>query len=69
MLIFRKRIKPSEIVWGDTQGQKDHAGQMENTVYRMQVDKQFRLRFQEWLKNHPQVKAGDEVLFLKEKGT
>jgi predicted RNA-binding protein len=40
----------------------------EKNTYLVEVDEQFRLRFPKWLKNHPEIKADDEVVLLKENG-
>ena len=80
MVVFRKRIRPSEITWGGIAIPRAKKAMFpsprtpfdlhdEKTTYRVEVDKQFRLRFPKWLKNHPQIKADDEVVLLKENGT
>ena len=80
MVIFRKRIKRGEIKWGGIAIPRAKKAMFPNprtpfdlhdekTIYRVEVDEQFRLRFPEWLKNHPQVKAEDQVVFLRENGT
>jgi len=38
------------------------------TLYRVKVDKQFRIRLASWFRQHPTIKAGDQVTFLKENG-
>jgi len=80
MIVFRKRIRPSEITWGGIAIPRAKKAMFpsprtlfdlhdEKTTYRVEVDEQFRLRFPKWLKNHPQIKADDEVVLLKENGT
>lgn len=79
MVIFRKKVRPSEIIWGGISTPRAKKAMLpqprvpfdlrdEKTTYRVELDKQFRLRLPDWLKNHPQVKAGDEVVLLKENG-
>ena len=80
MVVFRKRIRPSEITWGGIAIPRAKKAMFpspripfdlhdEKNTYRVEVDEQFRLRFPKWLKNHPQIKADDEVVLLKENGT
>ena len=80
MVIFRKKIRRSEIKWGGIAIPRVAKDMFPNprtpfdlhdekTVYRVEVDNQFRLRFPKWLKSHPQVKADDEVVLLKENET
>ena len=80
MVVFRKRIRPSEITWGGMAIPRANKAMFpspripfdlhdEKTTYRVEVDEQFRLRFPKWLKNHPQIKADDEVVLLKENRT
>lgn len=80
MVIFRKRIRRSEIKWGGIAIPRAKKALFPNpripfdlhdekTIYRVEVDRQFRLRFPEWLRNHAQVKADDEVVLLRENGT
>jgi len=79
MVVFRKRIRPSEIIWGGMAIPRAKKALFpspripfdlhdEKTTYRVEVDEQFRLRFPKWLKNHPHIKADDEVVLLKENG-
>jgi hypothetical protein len=78
MIVFRKRIEPSEITWGGVAVPRAKKGMFpkprtpfdlhdEGTTYRVELDEQFRLRIPNWLKNHP-VKALDEIVVLKENG-
>lgn len=80
MILFRKRIQPSEITWGGVAIPRTKKAIFpsprmpfdlhdEKTTYRVEVDEQFRLRFPKWLKNHPQIEADDEIVVLKENGT
>lgn len=80
MVIFRKRIQRSEIKWGGVAIPRAKKAIFpspripfdlhdEKTTYQVEVDEQFRLRFPKWLKNHPQVKPGAEIILLKENGT
>lgn len=80
MIVFRKRIQPSEIKWGGMAIPRTAKGMLpsprtpfdlhdETTSYRVEIDEQFRLRFRKWLKKHPQITPGDEVLIMKENGT
>ena len=80
MVVFRKRIRPSEITWGGIAIPRAKKAMFpspripfdlhdEKNTYRVEVDEQFRLRFPKWLKNHPQIKANEEVVLLKENGT
>ena len=80
MVIFRKRIQRSEIKWGGVAIPRAKKAIFpspripfdlhdEKTTYQVEVDEQFRLRFPKWLKNHPQVKPGVEIILLKENGT
>ena len=80
MVVFRKSIQPSEITWGGIAIPRAKKAMFpssripfdlhdEKNTYRVEVDEQFRIRFPEWLKNHPQIKANDEVVLLKENGT
>ena len=41
----------------------------EKITYKVKLDTQYRIRLPEWFGNHPELKAGDEVLFQKENGT
>jgi len=77
MEIFRKRIQPSEIIWGGVAIPRAKKTLFPNprtpfdlhdekTTYKVKVDDQFRLRFPEWLKNHPEVKPDTEIILLKE---
>ena len=80
MVVFRKRIKPSEIRWRGIAIPRAMKGMFTNprvhfdlhdekSAYQVELDEQFRLRCPEWLKSHPEVKANDEILVLKERGT
>ena len=37
----------------------------EESIYRVRLDKQYRLRLTEWFNNHPSVKAGDRITFSR----
>ena len=80
MVVFRKRIQPSEITWGGMAIPRAKKALFpspripfdlhdEKTTYRVEIDEQFRLRFPKWLKNHPEINADDDVMLLKENGT
>jgi hypothetical protein len=38
------------------------------TIYKANVDKQYRIRLAPWFRKHPTIKAGDQVTFLKQNG-
>ncbi len=79
MIVFRKRIKPSEIRWGGVAIPRAKKGMFPNprvpfdlhdekATYRVEVDEQFRLRCPEWLRSQPGIKANDDIVILKENG-
>ncbi len=79
MIVFREKIQPSEIRWGGVAIPRAKKAIFPSPAtsfklsdgksdYQVEIDKQFRLRFPKWLKNHPQIKAGEEIAIMKEKG-
>lgn len=79
MVILKKALGTGEIKWRGIvlpRNKKDlfpQPGQPfelsdGKTSYQVKVDKQYRLRLAEWFRNHPELKAGTEVMFSKENG-
>lgn len=40
----------------------------DHTIFKANVDKQYRIRLAPWFRKHPAIKAGDQVTFQKRNG-
>lgn len=79
MVILSKKIKAGEVRWKGVvipRSKKDlfpTPGTLFDlsdgrSTYKVKIDRLYRIRLSQWFANHPEVKAGDEVIFSKENG-
>lgn len=79
MEILRKELGKGEVNWKGIVIPRDKKSLFpppgtqfdlsdERTKYRAKIDNQCRIRLALWFRQHPTVKAGDEVVFSEENG-
>ena len=79
MVILSKKIKAGEVRWKGLVVPKNKKDLFPNpgvlfdlydgkTTYKVKLDRLHRIRLAQWFANHPEVKAGDEIIFSKENG-